>query len=103
MPRNVFDHAPCQEQSSNMTAGLRITEVERITLHVPFRSRVEPWLNLLNFQWGIVEVIRVVTDSGHVGYGETLPHYTWGKVSDEAIERMKNSQQFGKLVISHED
>ena len=52
-----------------MTAGLRITEVERITLLVPFRSRVEPWLNLLNWQWGIVEITRVVTDAGYVGYG----------------------------------
>ena len=72
-----------------MTAGLRITEVERITLLVPFRSRVEPWLNLLNWQWGIVEITRVVTDAGYVGYGETLPHYTWGKVTDEAVERVK--------------
>ena len=24
-----------------------------------------------------------------VGYGETLPHYTWGRVSDDAIARVK--------------
>ena len=71
-----------------MTSGLRITEVERITLLVPFRPRVEPWLNLLNFQWGIVEICRVVTDAGFVGYGETLPHYTYGKVTDAAVERV---------------
>ena len=79
-----------------MTSGLRITEVERITLLVPFRARVEPWLNLLNFQWGIVEICRVVTDAGFVGYGETLPHYTYGKVTDAAVERVtgKNPADF---------
>ncbi|MEZ4495779.1 MAG: enolase C-terminal domain-like protein [Thermomicrobiales bacterium] len=79
-----------------MTSGLRITEVERITLLVPFRPRVEPWLNLLNFQWGIVEICRVVTDAGFVGYGETLPHYTYGKVTDAAVERVtgKNPADF---------
>ena len=56
-----------------MTAGLRITEVERITLLVPFRSRVEPWLNLLNWQWGIVEITRVVTDAGYVGTAKPCP------------------------------
>ena len=27
--------------------------------------------------------------AGSVGYGETLPHYTWGRVTDEAIARVK--------------
>jgi L-alanine-DL-glutamate epimerase-like enolase superfamily enzyme len=33
-------------------------------------------------------VCRVVTDAGLVGYGETLPNYTWGTVTDEAIARV---------------
>ena len=88
MPRNCL--APSRKEYQRaMTSGLRITEVERITLLVPFRPRVEPWLNLLNFQWGIVEITRVMTDAGFVGYGETLPHYTYCRVSDEAVERVK--------------
>jgi L-alanine-DL-glutamate epimerase-like enolase superfamily enzyme len=31
----------------------------------------------------------VTTDAGFVGYGETLPHYTWGRVTDEAVARVK--------------
>jgi len=46
---------------------------------------------LLVWQWQIVEIIRVTTDDGTVGYGETLPHYTWGKVSDEALERARGA------------
>lgn len=36
-----------------------------------------------------MEIIRLTTDAGLVGYGETLPHYTWGKVPESAIERVK--------------
>jgi L-alanine-DL-glutamate epimerase-like enolase superfamily enzyme len=72
-----------------MTPALRIKDVERITLRVPFTERVRRWNALLVWQWQIVELIRVTTDDGSVGYGETLPHYTWGKVSDEALARVR--------------
>ncbi len=72
-----------------MAAGLKITEVERITVDVPYRPRVRLWNSLLIWQWRIVEVTRVVTDAGLVGYGETLPHYTWGRVSDAAVEKVR--------------
>lgn len=67
----------------------RITEVERITLDVPFRPRIHPWNMLLVRQYRVVEVLRVSTDVPDlVGWGETLPHYTWGRVTDEAIARV---------------
>jgi L-alanine-DL-glutamate epimerase-like enolase superfamily enzyme len=66
-------------------SGLRITDAERITLCVPFTPRVQPWNALLVWQWQIVEIIRLVTDAGIVGYGETLPHYTWGCVPEDAL------------------
>ena len=72
-----------------MTRGLRITEVERLVVDVPFRPRVRPWNALLVGQWRVSEVTRVVTDAGIVGYGETLPHYTWGRVTDAAAERVR--------------
>lgn len=72
-----------------MKAPLRIKEIERIPLRVPFKPRNQKWNKLLAWQWQIVEIIRVVTNDGTVGYGETLPHYTWGRVPDEAIERAK--------------
>lgn len=81
-----------------MGAPLRITDIERITLHVPFRPRVQPWNDLFVWKWGIVEVMRVETDAGLVGYGETLPHYTWGQVTDDAIERVKGRNVFECLA-----
>ncbi len=73
-----------------MGAKLRITDVERIVVKVPFTPRCLEWNAREVWQWQVVEVIRVTTDVPDlVGYGETLPHYTWGRVSDEAIERVK--------------
>ena len=63
-----------------MTAPVRVTEIERITLDVPI-GRASARNALLVWQWRVSEVTRVVTDAGFVGYGETLPHYTWGRVT----------------------
>ncbi len=80
-----------------MLPPLRIANAERLTLRVPFTERVQRWNALLVWQWQIVEVIRLTTDDGTVGYGETLPHYTWGRVSDEALERVKGSNPVALL------
>ena len=52
-----------------MKPALRVKDVERITLRVPFTERVRRWNALLVWQWQIVEIIRVTTDDGSVGYG----------------------------------
>ncbi len=73
-----------------MPASVRITEVERIVVKVPLTPRCAQWNAREVWQWPISEVIRVTTDApGIVGYGETILHYTWRKVSDEAIARVK--------------
>ena len=73
-----------------MATGVRITDVERITVDVPFTPRCQEWNVREIEQWRISEIIRVTTDVPDiVGYGETLPHYTWGRVPDAAIERVK--------------
>lgn len=70
--------------TASLTRGLasaKITEVERILLVVPFVDRVRREMERANIHmWSEVEVIRVVTDAGVVGYGETLQNYTWSRV-----------------------
>ena len=69
---------------------ITIKDVERITVHVPFTPRCQIWCAREQYQWDISEVVRVTTDDPDiVGYGETMPHYTWSRVSDEAVERVK--------------
>jgi len=61
----------------------KITEVERILLWVPFVERVRREMERAGIHaWSEVEIIRVVTDAGVVGYGETIQNYTWGRVPD---------------------
>lgn len=64
----------------------KVTDVERILLFVPFVERVRremerAWIHA----WSEVEVIRVMTDAGVVGYGETIQNYTWGRVPDARV------------------
>ncbi|MBX0330616.1 hypothetical protein K2Z83_23440 [Oscillochloris sp. ZM17-4] len=73
-----------------MAASLRIRDVERIVVDVPFTARCQEWNAREVWQWRISEVIRVTTDAPDmVGYGETILHYTWGRVTDEAIARVR--------------
>lgn len=66
--------------------GLRVVDIERTVVRVPFVERCRPWTEINCGQWGVIEVIRLSTNSADVvGYGETLRHYTPGRVSDEAI------------------
>ncbi len=70
----------------------RIRDAERITLWVPFTPRCAHWNAREIFRWQVVELIRLTTDQpGLIGYGETLPHYTWGRVSDEALARVRGA------------
>ena len=73
-----------------MTLKLTIKDVERITVNVPFTPRCQVWNTREQYQWSISEVVRVTTDVPDlVGYGETMLHYTWGRVPDDAIARVK--------------
>jgi len=73
-----------------MPFDLRIRDVERIVVDVPFTPRCQQWNAREVWQWRISEVIRLTTDSPDlVGYGETILHYTWGRVSEDAVARVK--------------
>jgi len=73
-----------------MSGKLKIVDIERIVASVPLTPRCQEWNAREVWQWQISEVVRVTTNVPDiVGYGETILHYTWGRVSDEAIERVK--------------
>jgi len=70
---------------------LIVTDIERITVRAPMTPRCEEWNAREVWQWCICEIVRLTTDAGLVGYGETLPHYTWGRVTDEAVARVQGA------------
>ena len=74
-----------------MTA--KITDIERFTLVVPFVDRVRREMERAGIHtWSELEITRVETDAGIVGWGETIQNYTWGRV--QATERVKGKSPF---------
>jgi L-alanine-DL-glutamate epimerase-like enolase superfamily enzyme len=67
---------------------MKITAVDRIVLDVPFRDEPQRNMARAHAGWHVSELIRVETDQGLVGWGETLPNYTYHRVSDEAVQRV---------------
>ena len=68
---------------------MRITGVERFLVDVPFYEVPDRNTARDISGWHISEVCRITTDSDLVGYGETLPNYTWGRVTDAAVARVQ--------------
>jgi L-alanine-DL-glutamate epimerase-like enolase superfamily enzyme len=47
--------------------------------------------------WSISELCKVITKDGLAGWGETIPHYTWGVVTDESVDRVIGRNPSGLL------
>ena len=65
----------------------RIASVER-TLHwVPMVDRIRLEMERAGIHaWSELEVIRVTSESGVIGWGETIQNYTWGRADiDERV------------------
>ena len=61
----------------------KVTNIDRFIVQVPIIDRVRLDMERAGIHtWGTLEVIRVDTDSGHVGWGETVVEYSWGSVKD---------------------
>lgn len=73
---------------------MKVTAVDRFWVDVPFREVAGRNMARANNGWSISEICRVETDAGLVGIGETLPNYTWGRVSQSAIERVIGRNPF---------
>ena len=64
---------------------MKIVDIERIVVDVPFVPRQKRITKRTVYNWSILELCRVEADSGHVGWGETVVHYTHQRVSDQSI------------------
>jgi L-alanine-DL-glutamate epimerase-like enolase superfamily enzyme len=67
---------------------MKVVDVERIVVDVPFTPRQQKITAREVYNWAILELCKVTTDSGHVGWGETVIHYTWARVTDAAAEKV---------------
>ena len=72
---------------------MRITDIERIAVELPHKPR--PGYHMKSKgdsvsmypHWPILELCKVTTDTGLVGWGETLANYTQLPVTDQAVQR----------------
>ena len=67
---------------------MKVTGVERILVDVPFTERQRRITQRTVYNWSILELCRVTADSGHVGWGETVVHYTHQRVTDASVRRV---------------
>ena len=79
---------------------MKVKSVERFVVNVPFTKRQEKITAREVYNWSILELCRVETDSGHVGWGETVIHYTWARVTDAAVERVVGQSP---AALMHDD
>ncbi|MCW0274905.1 hypothetical protein, partial [Klebsiella pneumoniae] len=70
---------------------MKISNIEREWVELPLKE--VPWRNMVREipHWRLFELCRVELDNGVDGVGETMPFYTWGAVSDEAVNRALGS------------
>lgn len=68
--------------------SISVAKVERFRVHVPFTQRTRLWNGVLVYDWGLIEICKVTTNGGVVGWGETPLKYTWKTVSDDAVARV---------------
>lgn len=64
-----------------------IREIRRTTVRVPFREIPRRAMDRELPHWRYSEIVEVTLASGHVGRGETLLYYTWGRTGDGDVQR----------------
>ena len=74
-----------------------IKDVEHILLHVPFHERCRVVKEIRVPFWSLVNLCKVTTAAGVVGYGETLTQYTWGVTDDKQFDRVRGQNLFDFL------
>ena len=67
---------------------MHITQIELFHLDIPFTPHAGQYLQYWLPHWRIVQVCKLTGDNGRVGWGETIPNYTWAKVPADIEERV---------------
>jgi L-alanine-DL-glutamate epimerase-like enolase superfamily enzyme len=67
---------------------MKVAAIEFIHLDVPFEAHTDTQMKYWLPHWRISQLCKVTLDNGVVGWGETIPNYTWSKVPDGVEERV---------------
>lgn len=66
---------------------MKIKTLELIHLDVPFTPHTNEHMQYWLPHWRISQLCKITLENGVVGWGETLPNYTWAKVPEDIGER----------------
>ena len=56
---------------------MKIKSVELIHLDVPFTTHTNQHMKYWLPHWRIIQLCKITLSDGTVGWGETIPNYTW--------------------------
>ena len=76
---------------------MKIQSIQLTHLDVPFTPHTDRHMKYWLPHWRIVQICRLTMDNGVVGFGETIPNYTWAKVPAD-IESRIVGRQAGELL-----
>ena len=79
--------AKIHKRSQQGRRNVKITDIELIHLDVPFTAHSNKHLGFWLPHWRISQICRITTDAGIVGWGETIPNYTWSRVPEDIRDR----------------
>ncbi len=65
--------------------NLDVSKVETVWLDLPFRPIPGRRMYAENYEWRYFQIQRVTLGCGIVGFGETMPYYTWGIPTEEKL------------------
>lgn len=67
---------------------MKIADLELIHLDVPFTPHTNQHMQYWLPHWRIVQLCKITLENGIVGWGETIPNYTWSKVPTDVAGRV---------------
>ena len=67
---------------------MQVQSVELIHLDVPFTEHTNQHMQYWLPHWRIVQLCKITLADGTIGWGETIPNYTWAKVPEDIEDRI---------------
>ena len=67
---------------------MKVKQIELIHLDIPFTRHRDRYLKYWLPHWRISQVCRLTMDNGQIGWGETIPNYTWARVPEDIENRI---------------
>lgn len=67
---------------------MKVSQLELIHLDVPFTRHTNQYMQYWLPHWRISQICKITLENGVVGWGETLPNYTWARAPDDVAGRV---------------